>query len=99
MSFCAGDVSPVYAGEDGHDAEAAASAGDDVLVHLRIVAVQVDALAGQSAMRLGALPEVVEGQPLHGVHQLLVGQDGRRGVVGFLALALGESHEEAQGQQ
>ena len=99
QALLAGDVSPVYAGQDSHDAEAAASAGDDVLVVLRIVTVQVDAFAGQAAVGFGSVPEIVEGQSFDGVHQLLVGQLGGCGGIVFLGLALGEGQEQAQGQQ
>ena len=72
--FLAGDIAAVYTGKDSHDAEAASTGRDYVLVVLRIDTVHVDAFACQSAVGLGTFPEVVEGTALYGVHQGIVAQ-------------------------
>ena len=72
--FLAGDIAAVYTGKYSHDAEAASTGRDYVLVVLRIDTVHVDAFACQSAVGLGTFPEVVEGTALYGVHQGIVAQ-------------------------
>ena len=74
QTFLAGDVATVDTGKQGHDAEAATAGGDDVLVVLGIYAVHVDAFACQAAVGFGAVPEVIEGAALHGVHQGVIAQ-------------------------
>ena len=54
--FLAGDIAAVYTGKYSHDAEAASTGRDYVLVVLRIDTVHVDAFACQSAVGLGTFP-------------------------------------------
>ena len=88
-------IATVYAGQHGHDAEAAAAAGHYVLVVLGVDAIHVDAFAGQAAVGLGAVPEVVEGAALDGVEQCLIA-DGLRLVFRLGRLALREGRQQEQ---
>src|SRR6185312_8560572 len=59
------------AGDQGHDAETGAAAAHGV--EIIVARHRVAALARHGARRMGEIPEVVQGLPLHQIEQFLVG--------------------------
>lgn len=45
----------------------------------------MDTLGGKTAVRLRAFPEVIEGSPLNGVHEGIIGKLGGTSGLGILA--------------
>lgn len=96
-TFGTGDVTTVNTGNQGHDAEATAAGGDDVLIFFGIDAVHVDAFGSKTAVGFGTLPEVVEGSALDSVHEGIIGKRG--GTAGFRVLAASKKEEEEEGKK
>src|SRR5690606_26737541 len=70
------DKASCYTYNDGHQPEAAAADGDNFLIILRVFAIHVNALTCESRGRLGTIPEILKGLPLHEREQGVVRQRG-----------------------
>ena len=81
-SLFSGDIVALHSGDESHDAKSTAACRNDFIILLRVVSVDMDPFAGQSAVWSGAFPEIAECPTLDTVQKRLIGEPVYSAVTG-----------------